>query len=258
MKTTRPHSRSCTRKRGIISSDAKNEADDQHAIAHAPLTPSFDVRGMVAGHFGAPGSMQRSLDEMKLIANLPGDVWEGPVLAGTTGPLESLNDSSSLGDGAALIVSETLRGGRCPPCVLCMGALTDVALALRACPEIASRLSVVWVGGVRYPAGGHETNLARDLQAAREVFSSRVQHWQIPSEAYKTLVVPMSQPRLRVAAMGELGVGRPGCGRSPCRAARPPRGASHTWDCPRLPEPGRRIRVCHTLDDRLTLEDFFC
>jgi hypothetical protein len=31
-------------RRIIINTDAKNEADDQFAIVHALLTPSFDVR----------------------------------------------------------------------------------------------------------------------------------------------------------------------------------------------------------------------
>ncbi len=32
-------------------------------MAHALLTLSFDVHGLVAGHFGVPGSMGRSLRE---------------------------------------------------------------------------------------------------------------------------------------------------------------------------------------------------
>ena len=36
----------------IVNSDAKNEADDQFAIVHAVLTPSFDLRGIIPAHFG--------------------------------------------------------------------------------------------------------------------------------------------------------------------------------------------------------------
>ncbi len=46
--------------RVIVLSDAKNEADDAFAIVHALLTPSFDVRGIIAGHFGVPGSVEGS------------------------------------------------------------------------------------------------------------------------------------------------------------------------------------------------------
>ena len=33
--------------RVIINTDAKNEADDQYAIVHALLTPSFDLHGIL-------------------------------------------------------------------------------------------------------------------------------------------------------------------------------------------------------------------
>ena len=38
--------------RVIINTDAKNEADDQYAIVHAILTPSFALHGLVSAHFG--------------------------------------------------------------------------------------------------------------------------------------------------------------------------------------------------------------
>ena len=45
--TSRPAQR-----RAIINTDAKNEADDQYAIVHALLSPTIDVRGLIAAHFG--------------------------------------------------------------------------------------------------------------------------------------------------------------------------------------------------------------
>ena len=41
-----------SRRRVVIDTDAKNEADDQFAIVHALLSPSLDVRGLIAAHFG--------------------------------------------------------------------------------------------------------------------------------------------------------------------------------------------------------------
>jgi purine nucleosidase len=38
------------RTRVIIDADAKNEADDQFAIVHALLTPSFELHGIVPAH----------------------------------------------------------------------------------------------------------------------------------------------------------------------------------------------------------------
>ena len=39
------------RVRYIIHTDCKNEADDQYTVAHCLLTPMFDVKGIIAGHF---------------------------------------------------------------------------------------------------------------------------------------------------------------------------------------------------------------
>ena len=35
------------KQRVIVNTDAKNEADDQYAIVHAVLTPSFDLLGII-------------------------------------------------------------------------------------------------------------------------------------------------------------------------------------------------------------------
>ncbi|WP_455137884.1 nucleoside hydrolase [Thermophilibacter sp.] len=186
----------------IIASDAANEADDPFAIAHALLTRSFDVRGIVAQHFGEPGSVEASFVEVRRVAMLCGR-GEVPVVRGARCPLDGLGDD--VGEGVGLIVREALREDDWPLFLLCMGPLTDLALALRACPRIGGRMTVVWVGGGRYPGGGHEANLARDLVAAREVLASDVPLWQVPSGAYKAVVASVAELRVRVRPCGGLG-----------------------------------------------------
>ncbi len=61
------------RRRVIIDTDAKNEADDQFAIVHALLSPSLDVRGLIAAHFGtsrSDRSMEESREEIDLLLHL--------------------------------------------------------------------------------------------------------------------------------------------------------------------------------------------
>lgn len=38
------------KQRVVVNTDAKNEADDQYAIVHAVLTPSFDLHGVIPTH----------------------------------------------------------------------------------------------------------------------------------------------------------------------------------------------------------------
>ena len=59
--------------RVIVDTDAKNEADDQYAIVHALLTPKFNIKGIVASHFGTRRtrtSMEESYEECVKLLDL--------------------------------------------------------------------------------------------------------------------------------------------------------------------------------------------
>ncbi|MCI1891093.1 MAG: nucleoside hydrolase [Schleiferilactobacillus harbinensis] len=188
--------------RVLICSDAKNEADDQFAIAHALLTPRFAIQGLIAGHFGLSGSVDQSLTEMQHIAALMKRAAQFPIVKGAEAELSTDGRPSA---GSRLIIDTARSTDSRPLFVLCMGTLTDVATALRQAPDIASRMTAIWVGGGRYPHGSNEANLHRDRLAANEVFASAVPLWQIPSQAYKTMLAPIAELRLRVAPAGPLG-----------------------------------------------------
>ena len=56
----------------VIDTDTYNEVDDQFALAHHLMTPKFDVKGIVAGHFwknpqtyGVEGTAKASYDECR-------------------------------------------------------------------------------------------------------------------------------------------------------------------------------------------------
>ena len=48
--------------RVIVNTDAKNEVDDQFAIVHALLSPSFRMAGIIPEHFGKEKSLQSMED----------------------------------------------------------------------------------------------------------------------------------------------------------------------------------------------------
>ncbi len=48
------------KQRVVVNTDAKNEADDQYAIVHAVLTPSFDLHGIIPTHFETRKSVTSS------------------------------------------------------------------------------------------------------------------------------------------------------------------------------------------------------
>src|ERR671916_2767671 len=57
-------------RRVILNTDAKNEADDQFAIVHAMLSPTLDVRGLIAAHFGAERSADSQAESRAEIERL--------------------------------------------------------------------------------------------------------------------------------------------------------------------------------------------
>ncbi|KAA9001256.1 nucleoside hydrolase [Affinibrenneria salicis] len=199
--------------RVIISSDAKNEADDDFAVAHALLTPTFEVKGLIGAHYArtAPmmkrdgrGSMEASYQELKHLVKLMGknDV---PVLRGASDALEQEAPPAKLSEGAKALIAEALREDSKPLFVLVLGSLTDVAQALLAEPRIAPKMTVVWIGGMPYPKGGWEYNMFNDPIAARAVFKSSVALWQVPHNVYMSVRVSLAELALRVKPQGAVG-----------------------------------------------------
>ena len=171
--------------RVIILSDIANEADDHAAVIQSLLTPIFDVRGIVAVHFGEEGSMEKSFLEGKRI--LSALKYTNKILIpGAVG----INSTSS--KGAELIVEEALKDDKRKLYVLALGALTDVKIALSLNPTIWDKFTLIWIGGEGYPKGGWEYNLSRDVNSAREVFSSLQNIWQIPRPVYSTMGITIS------------------------------------------------------------------
>jgi len=194
--------------RVIISSDVKNEADDQYAIVHQLLTPMFDVRGIVAAHFEskAPGTettMEKSYQELLTLMKAI-DIDDVPALRGCTAPLAN-EKATPESEGVDFIIREALRDDPRPLYVTCQGALTDIAAALNRCPEIGEKLTVVWIGGLPYPHGGEEFNLMQDVAAGRVLMASSAGVWQLPVNVYGTMEVTMAELAARVRPCGAVG-----------------------------------------------------
>ena len=196
------------RKRVIVNTDAKNEADDQYAIVHALLTPSFEVHGVIAAHFGerrSTTSMEDSYAEVLKLLDLMG--WQGRVRVARGAP-RALPDAQTpvASAGAQLIIDEALKDDPRPLHVAFYGPLTDMASALLMEPAIATRnVRVVWIGGGDWPAGGSEFNLSNDIHAANVVFRSPIEVWQIPSTVYRLMAVSYAELFEKVYPHGALG-----------------------------------------------------
>lgn len=280
------------RLRVIVDTDAANEADDQFAIVHALLTPTFDLRGIIPAHFGTlrtAHSLQESHDEVERLLELMDMQGRATVSDGAPYALPS-HSTPVDSPGARLIVDEAGRQDGGTLYVAFLGPLTDMASALLLDPSIVERdLVVVWIGGDPYgdkvAPYRPEFNLSNDIEAANVVFESGLTIWQVPSSTYTQFGVGYAELRRRVRPCGKIGqylhdqlieynttvhptaIEHRSLGDSPAIGViLNPAGA--IWrDQPRVRftsdasyEPSKvpgTIRVCEQIDSRYVLEDFF-
>ncbi|WP_242840984.1 nucleoside hydrolase [Butyrivibrio sp. AE3004] len=189
--------------RVIVDTDAACEADDPFAIAHALLSPKLIVKGIIAEHFKVKGSMQESYDEIMTI--LAAMELEVPVLHGQDGPLSEDEKDS---EGAEFIVKEALKEDEKSFFILCQGAITNVAKAMKICPEIKDRMTVIWIGThgeAPCKAPFTEFNSVNDIEAANFVLQSGVDLWLVPSHVYITINVGIAEIQRRIKPCGKIG-----------------------------------------------------
>lgn len=195
-----------SRIRLIVDTDAKNEADDQFAIMHHLLTPMFDVCGIIATHFeqktGHTGtSMEASYRKIEKVLTLA-EIEDVPFFRGCVSPLYNPGDIPE-SEGTAFLISQARLPGKLYIAV--QGAMTNVAAAINAAPDIAANLVILWNGGGPYPKGRPEFNVMQDPDAVRAVLASNAEIWQTDQSVYCTLEVTLAELKSRVGSCGKIG-----------------------------------------------------
>lgn len=190
--------------RVILNTDAKNEADDQYAIVHSLLTPKFRMKGLIAAHYGRSGSMGQSYAECEKLLELMHMGGSVPIFKGAEAAVTK-DGRYEYSEGARRIVEEALSDDTTPLFVAFQGPITDLACAYLEHPEIAGRLTAIWIGGGRYPEGGREANLSNDIEAANIIFKSGIDLWQVPVNVYSKMLVSLTELEEKVAPCGNIG-----------------------------------------------------
>ena len=209
------------RMRVIIDNDFSGDPDGLFQLAHQLLSPSVEVRAIIGSHLKPGDGFDNSKKQADNAAAKATQLLEVlkmkgkiPVLAGSNVGMK--NDSTPVkGEAVNFIISEAMRTDtKLPLYVLCGAGLTEIASALLAQPEIASKLTLIWIGGPEYPSLALpppnftplEYNLGIDINAARVVFNkSSAPLWQVPRNAYRQALLPYSELILKVKTKGRLG-----------------------------------------------------
>ena len=193
--------------RVVVDNDFSGDPDSLLALAHHLLAPSNRVVQITSSFLNPslPGPNATADDGAALAAELV-DVVGGaapPVRAGHDRPFDPAG--AALSPAAAAIVEEGRRDDPLPLYLVCGGPLTNVAEAFRAAPEIAGRLTLVWIGG-SLREGRFEYNRDTDPAAAAFVLGlPELGVHQFPLEAYRRCAYSIAELEQDVGGAGRLG-----------------------------------------------------
>jgi len=209
------------RMRIIIDNDFGGDPDGLFELVQHLLSPSVEIRAIIGSHL-KPGDgwdpsnetathAKQKIEEVLSIMNITNAY---PVYQGSNFPLE--NDSTAQqSDAANAIIKEAMRDDtKLPLYVVCGAGLTNIASAYLMEPQIASHLTLIWIGGPEYPElatppPGYTTleyNLGIDLKAGQVIFNkSSIPIWQIPRNVYRQVMLPYSSLLLKVKTQGKIG-----------------------------------------------------
>ncbi|MFP3897459.1 MAG: nucleoside hydrolase [Anaerolineales bacterium] len=195
------------RMRVVIDSDAKNEIDDQWAIALAILSPErFEIEGFVGANFdnrwGGRDGVEQSVREIETVLEKAGMAGRWPVKHGSHPMQYQFAPSES--EGVDFIIELAMaRSPEDPLWVVGLGASTDMASALLKEPRILDRVIVFWHFRTRWPEKCYNFNVYGDVRAARLLFHSPLSFALFDTGTY--LRCSMEESERFVRPYGELG-----------------------------------------------------
>ena len=209
------------RMRVIIDNDFSGDPDGLFQLAHQLMSPSVEIRAIIGSHLSVNDGFDRSKTQADNAAKKARELLQAmnstktiPVLAGSNTAM--LNDSTPVKSEAVnFIIQEALRSDtKLPLYIVCGAGLTEIASAVLTNPQIAGKLTLVWIGGPEYPElapppPGYsevEYNLNIDRAAARVIFNkSAVPLWQVPRNVYRQCLISYAQLLTKVKPRGKVG-----------------------------------------------------
>lgn len=181
----------------LIDTDVANEVDDQFALAYAySCRDKLDILGITLAPFRVEWKKNLSIREGMIdsknlafrILNYFGvkHSAEKPVVhMGSMGFLsEGYNESNPAVKKIIQLAKENSSFYIC-----CLGTLTNVAMALRIKPSIASKIKIVWLGTDNLLLDNFDdSNYKKDVQAFNEVVKSKVDMTIFPTYIARSFV----------------------------------------------------------------------
>ena len=169
----------------ILDTDTYNECDDQFALAY--MLKSQDVFNVEAitvapySHKNINVSVKEgqtlSYNDILKISNWVDFDTTNKVFKGSTDYMINGYDESN--SAVNKIIEIALKNDK--TYIMAIGAITNVALAIKKEPNIIDKIEVIWLGGHSFLQKDNlEFNFRQDIEAVKTVFESKVKLTVIP------------------------------------------------------------------------------
>ena len=169
----------------ILDTDTYNECDDQFALAY--MLKSQDIFNIVAITVAPYSHKQRnetvisgqekSYNEILKICNCLNFNTTNKVFKGAEDYI--CNGYNEINNAVNKIIEVALKNDK--TYIMAIGAITNIALAIKKEPKIIDKIEVIWLGGHSLLQNNNlEFNFRQDVNAVEIVFNSKVKLTIIP------------------------------------------------------------------------------
>lgn len=172
----------------ILDTDTYNECDDQFALAYMLKNKyMFNIEAITIAPYShktrsesISDGQELSYNEVLKICNWLDFDTDNKVFKGATGYIQ--NDYNEDNDAVNKIIEIALKNNK--TYILGIGAITNIALAIKKEPRIIDRIEVIWLGGNEIGYKDNlEYNFRQDIKAVKIVFESKVKLTILPCKS---------------------------------------------------------------------------
>ena len=169
----------------ILDTDTYNECDDQFALAYLLKNQDkFNIEAITVAPYShsytketIEETTEKSYNEILKICNWLNFETKNKVFKGSTDYI--CNGYNQNNEAVNKIIEIANKNEK--TYILAIGAITNIALAIKKSPQIINKIEVVWLGGHSFlNKENKEFNFRQDIQAVKEVFESKVKLTIIP------------------------------------------------------------------------------
>ena len=169
----------------ILDTDTYNECDDQFALTYLIKSQDmFNIEAITVAPYSHTkrdvkviDGQELSYNEILKICNWLNFDTINKVFKGSMGYIQNGYDENN--DAVNKIIEVALKNDK--TYILGIGAITNIALAIKKEPKIIDRIEIIWLGGneIEYK-DNLEYNFKQDIEAVKIVFDSTVKMTILP------------------------------------------------------------------------------